>query len=300
MLTAKSGYKTFMNVGFAAHCALLTLVLATPALGQAIQPCEATPSPSRSGVATEKKKASVNASQTLVDASIKNDPEVDKLIAPYADKVSQLTLVIGQLDGELRTGGVGANSMGHFVANGIMSAARAKLGPKVDVVITNGGGLRKRAISAGELRTSDIFELLPFENALVELELTGSQLLTLLQRVTNARDAQAGARIQFRWDERSRPEFISAKLVDAAGNEREIDSAKTYVVVTTDYLLKLGSGNYAILKDSKNNKPLEITIRDAVINYVKAETAAGRKVRSSLDGRFVQIGPDPARAEERP
>jgi 2',3'-cyclic-nucleotide 2'-phosphodiesterase (5'-nucleotidase family) len=167
-------------------------------------------------------------------------------------------------------------------------------------VVTNAGGLRKNTIQSGELRASDIFELLPFENALVEVELSGVQLLTLLQRVTEDRNAQAGARIQFRWNEQSRPEFISAKLVDAAGNERDIEPAKTYVVVTTDYLMKLNSGNYAILKDGKNAKPLKITIREAVIDYVKAETAAGRKVRSSLDGRFVQVGPDPVRTEDRP
>ncbi len=40
----------------------------------------------------------------------------------------------------------------------------------------NGGGLRKNDIAAGELRASDIFELLPFENALVALEVTGAQL----------------------------------------------------------------------------------------------------------------------------
>jgi 2',3'-cyclic-nucleotide 2'-phosphodiesterase (5'-nucleotidase family) len=302
---AKSGNKTSMSVAFATRCALLALVLgvisAATVHGQAIQPCEATPSSAKTAVAADKTKASVHASQTVVDQSIPNDPAMDDLVRPYADKVRQLTMVIGQLDGDLqKASAIGANTLGHFVTSGMMATARAKLGSRVDVVITNAGGLRKNTIQSGELRASDIFELLPFENALVEVELSGAQLLTLLQRVTEDRNAQAGARIQFRWNEQSRPEFISAKLVDATGNERDIDPAKTYVVVTTDYLMKLNSGNYAILKDGKNAKPLNITIREAVIEYVKAETAAGRRVRSTLDGRFVQIGPDPVRTENRP
>ena len=90
----------------------------------------------------------------------------------------------------------------------------------------NAGGLRKNDIAAGELRASDIFELLPFENALVAVEVTGAQLAKLIQIAT--RDAQAGARIQFKWNERDRPEFLSGKLLDANGKEQEIDPDKIY------------------------------------------------------------------------
>lgn len=34
--------------------------------------------------------------------------------------------------------------------------------------------------------------------------------------------------------------------------------------------------------------PLNLTLRDAVIEYVKAETAAGRTITNTLDGRFSQ------------
>ena len=112
--------------------------------------------------------------------------------------------------------------------------------------------------------------------------------------------AQAGARIQYRWNSENRPEFISAKLIDATGQEREIDTGATYRVVTIDYLLKLGGGSYAILQEGKNVTPLGLTIRDAIMEYVKAETAAGRPVRARLDDRFVQVGPDPAKSEAPP
>jgi 2',3'-cyclic-nucleotide 2'-phosphodiesterase (5'-nucleotidase family) len=149
--------------------------------------------------------------------------------------------------------------------------------------------MRKSSISPGQLSASDIFELLPFENALITVDLTGSQLLKLLENVTKARDAQAGARINFRWNAQDRPEFISAKLIDPSGREREIDPQGTYTIVTIDYLYKLGSGNYALLQDGKNMTPLNLTIRDAVMDYVKSETAAGRPIRSELDKRFESL-----------
>ena len=94
-------------------------------------------------------------------------------------------------------------------------------------------------------------------------------------------------------NDRDRPEFISGKLVDENGKEQEIDPNKIYTIVTIDYLLRLNSGAYAIFQEAKKSTPLNITLRDAVMDYVKSETAAGRTIRGATDNRFVQIGPGP-------
>jgi 2',3'-cyclic-nucleotide 2'-phosphodiesterase (5'-nucleotidase family) len=293
---------------------LLMTILASfaPAgLGQskAIEPCPATPIPSPASPLRTGSTSALNnqpeinssaASEKLIDSSISDDATIEKILAPYSGKVRELSVVIGTLEGELKKGGVGGGSLGNFIADGMKAQASAKLGRPVVLAITNSGGLRKNAIIPGQLRASDVFELLPFENALIEIELTGAQVLKLLKVVTNGRDAQAGARIQYRWNTENRPEFIGAKLIDAKGHEQEIDAAATYQVVTIDYLLKLGSGSYAILGEGKNVTPLDLTIRDAIMEYVKAETASGHPVRARLDGRFVQVGSGPAKPEASP
>jgi len=270
---------------------LFLILLAVPASGQspAIEPCPATPS--KPVITTSPQKVGTNVKLLGVDSSIPDDPEVEKLIAPYAEKVRELSQVIGRLEGGLKKSGVGAGSLGNFITDGIRAQAKAKLGKPVVFAIMNAGGMRKNEIAAGELRASDIFELLPFENALVAVDVTGAQLSKLLQLAV--RDAQAGARIHFKWNDQDRPEFISGKLVDENGKELEIDPAKTYTIVTIDYLMRLGSGNYAILQEAKNATPLNITIRDAILAYVKSETAAGRPIRATVDDRFVQVGPGP-------
>ena len=284
---------------------LLLLALATSTLavfGQSktIEPCQATPSPIKAGSISTSANPSLitpRASETLIDATIPDDAEIEKILGPYSGKVRALNVVIGSLEGELKKGSVGAGSLGNFVTDGLKAVASVRLGRPVVLAITNGGGLRKSTITPGELRVSDIFELLPFENSLIQVDLTGAQMLKLLQVVTDGRDAQAGASIQFRWNSEDKPEFISAKLIDADGREQEIDPRATYRVVTIDYLLKLGSGNYAILQEGKNVTPLGETIRDALMEYVKAETAAGRPIRARLDSRFIQVGPGPAKSE---
>jgi len=265
-------------------CAVALTLLAVPAFGQAtaIQPCQQTTPLPRARLLT-------------VDASVPADPDVEKIIAPYSEKVSELSKVIGRLEGGLAKKGVGAGTLGNFVSDGMRAQAKAKLGKPVALSIMNSGGLRKNEIAPGDLRASDIFELLPFENALVALDVTGAQLVKIIEVAT--KDAQSGARIQFKYNDRDRPEFISAKLVDENGNEQEIDPNKTYTIVTLDYLLRLNSGAYAILKEAKSDAPLNITLRDAVMNYVKSETAAGRSIRAAVDNRFVQVGPGPKSTE---
>lgn len=240
----------------------------------------------------------INARVTLpsVDATLPGDPSVDKMLEAYSPKVRALDLPIGKLKGDLSKSGMGAGSLGNFVTDGIRVQAGLKLGQPVALAVTNGGGLRKSVIAEGELRTRDIFELLPFENALVEFDLTGAQLVELLKVVVATRDGQSGARVVYRTNADKKNELVSARLL-VEGQEKEIDPAAMYKVISIDYLLRV-KGNYAVLQEAKASKPLGLTIRDAMIDYVKAETAAGREIKSSLDGRFRFDGAGSAITQE--
>jgi len=240
------------------------------------------------------KDGSARVTETQVDSAIKNDDAVEKMLGAYSPKVRELSTVIGALKGELRKGGVGAGSLGNFVTDGMLAEARKKLGKSVVLSITNAGGLRKSTMSEGDIRLSDVWELLPFENALVRFDLTGEQLVKLLNQVVSHRDAQSGARIVYRVGADNRSEMVSARLV-VNGREEEIDPQATYTIVTIDYLWKRQSntpsdfeGNYSLLGKANKIEPLNLTMRDTITQYVKDETAAGRSIKANLDGRFRQ------------
>lgn len=241
--------------------------------------------------------ANARATQTLIDSTIPDDPAVKKMLEAYTPKVRGLSAVIGKLRGDLRKGGVGAGSLGNFVTDGMRIEAERKLGKPVVVAVTNSGGLRKNVITEGDLRLQDMFELLPFENTLVAFDLTGAQVIELLRGLTSRRDAQSGARIKYKLNEQKRPELETARLL-VKGREVDIDPAAIYTAISTDYLLRVTGGDYAVvLGQAKNIRPLALTMRDALTEYVKAETAAGREIRPALDGRFVFSGPGDAPGE---
>src|SRR5712691_4834710 len=256
---------------------LLLLINAPRALAQKPAPQVAPEAP-----APAAREVHAHVTQTAVDASIKDDPAVDQMLTVYGPKVRALDVVIGKLKGELRKGGYGAGSLGNFVADGMRAQASVKLAKPIDLAIMNGGGLRRNTISEGELRARDIFELLPFENALVTLDLTGEQVLKLLGVVVSGREAQSGARITYI----TKADKSSALEKATLGN-REIDPKAAYTVVTIDYIVNVGGDRYAVLREGKNLRPLGITLRDTLMNYVKSETAAGRDIRPNLDGRFI-------------
>ena len=266
----------------------LLLAIAAPVIAQSTTKPQASPSPN----AGADVRPRVN--ETLVDSSIPDDPAFAPMLAAYAPKVHEIEKVIGKLTGgDLRKGGVGAGSLGNFVTDGILFEARQKLGNSIALAVTNAGGLRKSAISEGDLRERDIWELLPFENALVEFDLTGAQVMTLLKQVVSHRDAQAGARIKYVNDADNKPQLQSVKLL-VDGKEQEIDLNATYRVICIDYLWQRTAnvpseteGNYSVLGQAKKIEPIGMTIRDAIIDYVKKETAAGRDIKVNLDGRFV-------------
>ena len=244
-----------------------------------VQPCTEQKKPAsvpRRKPAPVPRQTSTRSSKTLIDDRIPNDPALEKLTEPYSARVRALDMVIGKLEGDLIKGEVGAGTLGNFVTDAIRAQSSVKLGKPVLLAITNAGGLRKNTIAQGQLRAADIFELLPFENALIEIDLTGEQLLKLLSGVV-PRDAQSGAILRYRLNAEKRPELVNVKLINEG---KEIDPKATYTIVTIDYLLNLASGNYSILQQGKNAKPLNITLRDAVTDYVKAETAAGRTIKS--------------------
>lgn len=285
------------TVRFTFLSALLTLLVIGGSPQSAFAQAAAKPAPKDESSSAEIRP---KVSETLVDASIPDDSSVDKMLTLYSPKVRALDQVVGKLKGDLRKGGVGAGSLGNFVADGLRAQGSQKLGKPVVLVVTNSGGLRKNSITEGDLRLRDIFELLPFENALVAFDLTGSQVLDLLRGVVSRGDAQSGARVKYRINSEKKAELQTARLL-IDGAEKEIDPAAIYTVVSIDYLLKVTGGDYAaVLREAKNNRPLELTMRDAITEYVKAETAAGREIKSTLDGRFVLDKPAGAGSEEAP
>ncbi len=149
-------------------------------------------------------------------------------------------------------------------------------GREADVAIVNVGGLRCD-IPAGPIPLRKIYELMPFDNELVILTLRGSDLLELCDLFAVA-GGQGVSGLRFGI------EYAKARNVTVNG--REVRPEQEYVIATSDYLAG-GNDNMMPLARYTSRQDTGAKMRDIFIDFVQQETAAGRQITASLDGRIV-------------
>ncbi len=169
-----------------------------------------------------------------------------------AEAAADITNVVGES---------GESPMGQLIAD----AQRAALG--ADVALMNPGGVRW-GLSAGRVSWGDVFTVHPFGNRIVRIELSGAQLLALLNqqwRGTYPNRLLAVSGLSYAWDS---TRALGDRVVDVRIAGKVLNAEQTYSVAVNDFLLSGGDG-FAQLKQGANPVigPLD---RDALIAYLRA------------------------------
>ncbi|MCX7694642.1 MAG: 5'-nucleotidase C-terminal domain-containing protein [Caloramator sp.] len=170
-----------------------------------------------------------------------------------------------------------------YLGNWVTDVMRKKL--NADVAFQNNGGIRID-IPAGDITVGTIFYLMPFDNTLIKLEMTKTQLKAVLEQafMDNGKGIQvSGLKVKY---DPTRPS--GDRVVDIVREDgKAIADAEKLVVVTNDFMATGGDGFTAFLSaggaDPKNNT--FILVRDALIEAVK-ETG---KIETSMNNRIANI-----------
>ena len=165
----------------------------------------------------------------------------------------------------------------NFAADALMEMAQLHSEQKIDIAITNKGGLRSN-IAAGTVTFGDVYNVFTFENRLALLTLTGEQLTLLCKEIAKVGgEAISGMRLEITKD---------GKLVDATVNGKTIEPQATYRIATLDYLAQ-GNDNLTTLAQGTDLEVTKLLLRDLMVEYIKKETANGRKISAACDGRIT-------------
>ena len=149
-------------------------------------------------------------------------------------------------------------------------------GNDIDIVLLNNGGIRS-VISKGEISEKTAFELMPFENKIVVLELNGKSINKMIEylRKVKLQHPIRGLQIELNDD-------YSINRVNIKGNK--IDKDKKYYVATTDYLLDGGDKMY-FLKETTKTIDINYKMRDVLIDYFNKNDT----IKLATDNRFIRI-----------
>lgn len=220
-------------------------------------------------------KSNNNITQTKIDSNLKADESILKFYAPYKHSLdSQMSSVLVYSSAEL-TKGQPESILSNLFSDAIANTCKSRNVNFDFALPTTNGGIRTN-LPKGPITLRTAFELMPFENELVVLYLNASSVKSLVKFIVEkGGQPVSGIRIEARKDS-----IISINI-----NNQALDPNKTYRVLTSDYLANGGDGILAF-KEAIKRDNLNIKVRDAIIEYMKAEHSAGRTLNPTLDGRI--------------
>ncbi|MXO33036.1 hypothetical protein GFV01_08100 [Apibacter sp. B2912] len=195
--------------------------------------------------------------------SIKSDSQIINFIYPYKKQLdSIMNQPISYANVDFTKAGYSSNE-GNLLADLVLEYAKkytkTNNKPEPDFCLLNSGGIRT-IIPRGVVTVENIFEVSPFENEMVLLQLEGSRMKEMFDylRIEKKGHPLAGIKLVYKKD----------KLISAQIEGKNFDPTKKYWVVTIDYLMNGGDRmNFFMKSDAQEITHLKL--RDILLEQVK-------------------------------
>jgi len=210
-------------------------------------------------------------STQLIEAKgVSPDPEALQIVEPYRAKVErQMNTVLGEASSSFSR----LVEEGGALLNLVTDAYRTRTGAQI--ALANTGGVRT-SLPAGPITYGKLFEILPFENTIVTMKITGAQLMrSLAVRLT----AVSGIRVAFDLRKPKGEQLVSVTLDDGS----PILETATYTVAINDFM-QAGGDDYTEFANGTETKDTGMRLRDVVSDYVRKKNT----LTPVIDGR-IQI-----------
>jgi len=169
-----------------------------------------------------------------------------------------------------------------------------------DAAVINGGTIRT-SIGKGKIRVSDIYDVLPFDNYLVAIRLTGQQIHDIIEHgVSGIEEGKGGflqvSGIEFTYDESGKKGY---RVKEILIGKTPLEADKKYTVATNDFLVAGGDGFKAFGDALKSSKDYALTggimkgenitycdsgrwLRDVVIDFIKSKKVISPKAEGRI------------------
>ena len=215
-----------------------------------------------------------------IDSTFAENPAYKKRIAPYKNKmITEINTVISyapkninRYDGKLQS------SLGNLLADLCYERTnvifKERTGKEIDFSMFNYGGIRA-SISKGTVTNKNPFELMPFENSLVVVELSGKKVAELVDYFIKNKSAHPLSK---------NIELLinTDKSYQLKINNQKFDLTKNYFVLTSDYL-QSGGDKMDFFKNPISLFKTDYKMRHAIIDEFKSLDT----LKTFLDNRVI-------------
>lgn len=227
-----------------------------------------------------------------VTDQIPDDPEFAPVFAKYKSLLDQLDVKVGAtsvpLDALSKSVRTKETDIGNFIADSYRKAVGADIG------FVNGGSIRADLLySPGILTKRDVLSMLPFNNPIVKLEVSGKLLMDILEHgVARSREDSEPGRfpqvsgLKFTYDASKLP---GQRITQASVNGKPVDTAAKYTLATSDFLVSRGGDGYTMLKDAKIVIAADAAPKDSEVFEKAIRESANSTIAPRLERRITRL-----------
>ena len=201
-------------------------------------------------------------------------PELVALVEGARQKAAAMSgQVLGKLAKPLPVGTFADSPLGHVIVDAWLSAM-----PKADFAVCNHGAIRQ-PLGAGPVTIGDLLAVLPFENNLYVVKVTGKQLKDTL---TLDAPVVAGLTWKYREDKKGR---TIVSVLDRVG--KPIEDGKTYKVVINDFMYFGGDG-YKFREFDAAPEDTGLSLREPIMRTLRLAESSARAVEPTPGARAAK------------
>ena len=219
--------------------------------------------------------------------------EFNKAVAKYDSLLKELAAEVGKttetLDALSFSNRNQETNIGNFIADAYRNAVGA------DVALVNGGSIRADlTYNPGVLTKRDVLSILPFNNPIVKVEVSGKLLRQVLEHgvARSAEDNEPGrfpqiSGMSFKFDV-SRP--AGNRVTEILVGGKPLDEKKNYTLATSDFLISRGGDGYTMFTQAKTFIKAEDAPKDSDVLEKAISGAPNKTIAPKLENRIVKIG----------
>ena len=228
----------------------------------------------------------------IMDGNVAEDSDTLARIAELAQPLDEIrNKVVAEaasaVEGDRTICRIQECEMGNLVADAMLDRVKDQ---GVTIAIANSGGIRA-SLEPGAVTMGEVLTVLPFQNTLSTFEITGADLVAALENGVSQVEEVKGrfpqvAGLKFSWDGTVAANEGRVQEVQVASDAGfvPLDPAKTYRVVTNDYVRKGGDGYKIFAGDDKNAYDFGPDLADVLAEYL----AQQGPYQAYTDGRISQ------------
>ncbi|WP_449622050.1 5'-nucleotidase C-terminal domain-containing protein [Robertmurraya sp. Marseille-Q9965] len=185
--------------------------------------------------------------------------------------------------------------LGNLITDGMLEKAKSFTGKNVIMALQNGGGIRA-SIDAGPITVGDVITVLPFNNTLATMDVTGEELKEAFEISLGQYPAEnggflhvAGGKVVYDATKPAGQRILSVKYLDKDGKYVEVKNDVMYTIATNAFTAKGGDGYGVFAEAYAEGRVTDLGLSDWENFRDHLVSLGSEGIPTKVEGRILDV-----------